>query len=291
MAAIPVDATSATAADPSTLPPSGGKSLGTLALQTTAPLPSGTVVQAQVTETYTLTSGDEASRSPRQEDIVLYRRPVPSPLPPGTQTGQPALYATLPIVPSRTYDTQALKEGKVHLDILAGRESVRGATGGSQPVTVQSGDVILAVGGGALPEDTAVAVTPTPLAPYLPSAGGLVALEQVTVDLSGKVLGSTAELSVAVSGGVTVDDTLLVAEVVRVDDVPRLMVVALAQVVADRIVSKPASGLPGIVEGGDYVFYRSSPVGFVAGTTTSSAGPVKSAGRHRLAPLRRLCAQ
>ncbi len=162
------------------------------------------------------------------------------------------------------------------MDILSGRESVRGTSGGNQAVTVQSGDATLAVGSGALPEDTAIDVSPGILAAFLPSGGGLVPLEQVRVDFSGKVLGSSAQLSVAVSGGVTVDDTLLVAEVVRVSDVPHLMVVALAQVVADRIVSKPAPGLPGIVEGGDYVFYRSSPVGFVSGITSSTAGPVKS---------------
>ncbi len=291
MAPIPADATSATAVDPATLPPSGGQSKGTLALQSTAPLPSGTVVQAKVSETYTLGNGDVASLEPRVEDIVLYGRPVPTPPPSGAVAGTPTLYAMLPITPSRTFDTTSLKEGKIHLDILAGRESVRGSTGGSQAVTVESGGVRLSVGAGALPEDTAIGVSGASLAPFVPSGGGLVALEQVSVDLSGRVLGSTAELSVAATGGVTEDDTLLVAQVVRVDDVPRLVVVAAGQLVVDRIVSRPIPGLPGIVDGGDYVFYRSAPVGLRGGRHVLLRGTGQGGGHHRHAPVHRLRAQ
>ncbi len=110
----------------------------------------------------------------------------------------------------------------------------------------------------------------------LPSIAGATALSALSVDFSGKTLGLSAELSVAVTGGVGSSDTLVVAEVTRVNDIPHLTVVALARVASDKIVSQTYPGLPGIVEGGDYVFFRVSGVGFVSGVTSSTAGPVKA---------------
>ena len=56
------------------------------------------------------------------------------------QAPAPALTAFFPITPSRSYDTATLVEGKVHLDILAGREAVRGQAGGSEPITAIASD-------------------------------------------------------------------------------------------------------------------------------------------------------
>ncbi len=73
-------------------------------------------------------------------------------------------------------NTQSLKEGTAHLDILAGRESVRGTTGGNQAVTVQSGDATLAVGSGTLPEDTPSTFLRKPWRPSFPDAEGMVSV-------------------------------------------------------------------------------------------------------------------
>jgi hypothetical protein len=55
------------------------------------------------------------------------------------------------------------------------------------------------------------------------------------------------------------------------------MVVSIAEVADGRIVSRPHPRLPGVAREGRYVFYRSSsPLGFVAGTAASPAGPVRA---------------
>src|SRR5262249_6928557 len=87
----------------------------------------------------------------------------------------------------------------------------------------------------------------------------------------------SAQLSLAPTTPVAAGDTLVVARVDRVQDVPMLAVVALGQVSGGQVLSVPYPGLPGIVIGGRYVgFQLTGPVGFVSGITSSSAGPVKS---------------
>ena len=85
-----------------------------------------------------------------------------------------------------------------------------------------------------------------------------------------RVLGTSAGLSVA--GEAQAGDTLLVARVERVLGIPRLLVVALGEANGGRIAAVPVPGLPGIKEGGRYVFYRlGGPVGWVSGATTLAA--------------------
>lgn len=141
-------------------------------------------------------------------------------------------------------------------------------------VMVEDGPARLSVPGNALPEDTAISVKLEEPSGFLPQ--GLLALGEIVVDLSGKTLGSTAELSLA-SEVVSPTDSLALARVERVEGVPKLVLVALASLVGDRVVSQPYPGLAGITTGGRYVFFRlSGPIGFVQGTTSSSAGPVKA---------------
>jgi hypothetical protein len=264
--------------DPAVLPPTGGQAEGTLVLTSPLPLPSGTVVKAEVTETYTLASAEEASEEKRSHDIVLHRGATAHGLrlTPCTakDPGATALCAAFPITPARTFEAGELVEGKVHLDILAGREGVRGKVGGSEAVKVESagGEASVFVPAQALPQNTAISVETSALSSYLPSVGGVVALAELVVDFSGQTLGLGAELAV-LSPGVAAGTTLVVARVERVDGIPRLEVVSLARVETDgggveRLVSEPFAGLSGVTKGGRYVFYRlGSPVGFVTGHT------------------------
>ena len=268
-AAIPPAVQTASAVTPPLLPPGGGTARGRLAVMSPTVLPSGTVVQAQVTETFTLASGEVASEEQRLEDLVLFNAPVLDGLtiPEGAPTNR--LYAKLPITPSRSFETTELASGKVHLDILAGREGVRGKTGGNEAVTLDAGDVRLSVGAHSLPDDVAIDLQTWTISDYAVLGSGLTALAEATVDFSGRTLSTAAELSVA-SDSVTEADAFLIAKVERIDGIPRLAVVALGQYVAGRIVSKPYPGLPGISEGGRYVVYKTAaPVGFVAGTVRS----------------------
>ena len=266
MVTLPTSATSTGSLSPGNIAPTGGTSTASLAVQSSTPLPSGTVIQSQVIETYTLTSGQLISDEPRYEDILLYQSPAP---PSGSTVG-----ASFPVTPSQTFQVSQLTSGDVHLNILSGRESVRGQTGGSDPVAVQSGDATLTIAAGSLPQDTAIAVTPESVDTFLPSTTTLVPLSEYNVNLSDQVLSNAAQLSVATAGA-TPGANVVVVEEQRVGGVPYLVVVAMAQVTATNIVSLNTPGLPGITQGGDYVFYELNvPTGFVSGTVSTGSGPV-----------------
>ncbi|HTC93758.1 MAG TPA: Ig-like domain repeat protein, partial [Terriglobales bacterium] len=270
MVLIPSTATTTSLVSPPSLPPTGGTAVGSLALQSSTPLPSGTVVQAATTETFNLTSGQVASEEQRLQDVLLFQVPVP--------TGA-SLAAQFPITPSKTFENGQLSNGDVHLDILAGRESVRGQVGGNDALTLSDGNITFTVGAGSLAHDTDMSIAAVALSFFDPTSNGLTPLAEVVVDLSGQILNTSAELSAAATG-VSPADTLLIARVQRVNDVPYLTVVALGALQNGTIVSTAYPGLPGIKQEGRYVFYKSgSPVGFVAGVTSSTAGPVKAVVR------------
>ncbi len=266
MVTLPTNASSIGSLSPSNIAPTGGTSTASLAVVSGTTVPSGTVIQSQVTETYTLTSGQALSEEPRYEDILLYQSPTPSG---GAQVG-----AAFPVTPSQTFQVSQLTSGDVHLNILSGRESVRGATGGSDPVSVQSGGATLTVAGGSLSQDTAIAVSSEPVNTFLPSTSTLVPLSEYNVDFSGQVLSNAAQLSVG-AGSAVPGSNVVIAQIQRVAGVPYLVVVSMAQVTATNIVSQATPGLPGIIQGGDYVFYEVTvPTGFVSGTVSAGSGPV-----------------
>jgi RHS repeat-associated protein len=275
MVALANSAQSAGAVDPAILPPTGGTARGTISVTSPVAVPSGTVLQAEVKETFTLASGEVASEETRLQDILIYRSPLPvNATPPEPVPSAPPLYGVLPLTPARTFQATELVEGRVHLDILAGREGVRGTTGGSSAVTVEAGTSRLAIPAGALPEDTAISLSEEPFSEWLPSLGGLVALQELFVDFSGQLLGLPAELSIDGSA-LTPGDTFVLAQVERIDGIPKLQVVALAALVSDRLVSNAYPGLAGVRREGRYVFFRlPGPVGFVSGFTTSGGTPV-----------------
>ncbi len=198
------------------------------------------------------------------------------------------LCASFPITPSRTYGNAALKEGRVHLDLLAGRENARGTVGGNAATTITDGSVQLNVAAGSLDEDTAIAFFAyDTFSSFLPSTNGITPLGEVTIDLGSSTLNTSASLTfhnVATAPG----DTLVVARVDRAefDGIPRLQVVALADVVTANgetsAVSRVDTGLPGLaLDGikaeGRYVLLRlAGPVGWLKGLTTAGGSPVRA---------------
>jgi hypothetical protein len=285
---IPIGATTQGSVEPAVIPPTGGTARGQLRVDSPAPLPSGTLVQAEVTERFTLPSSQIASEEQRRQDIVLYRAPGRTIAPgagngsgdPGTPAPEaaPAVSGTLPITPSRTFDPVSLVEGRVHLDILAGRESVRGLTGGREAVTVSDADARLVVPANALDNDTAVTLRRQSFSAFLPAHAALTPLSELLVDVPGPSLNSPAELSIAASGTPEPPDTaLVIARVDRVDGVPFLTVVARAEVSGGRIIATATSGLPGVTGSGRYVFYRvAEKLGFVEGITSAGGQPTVS---------------
>ncbi len=275
--ALPTTATAIGQVDPAVIPPTGGTARAELRVDSPdVALPSGTLVQAEINETFALPTGQTASQEQRREDIVLYRAPARDVN--GT-TGSNSVGAGFPITPSRTFDPVDLIEGHVHLDILAGRESVRGTTGGREAVTVTADDGKLIVPSGALDEDTAVALTHDAFSTFLPTHAALMPLEEFVIDAAGRTLKMPAELSMSASAaaaaGAITGATYVIARVERIDGVPMLSVVALATIQGDRLVATATAGLPGVTQDGRYIFYRvNGDIGFVAGTVSAGGQPV-----------------
>src|SRR5882762_3015656 len=265
MVTLPARAAATGVLNPPSVSPTGGTSAATLTLQSSVPLPSGTVIHAKVQDTYSLVSGKHLSHASRLEDIILYQFAAPA---------GAAAAAMFPVTPAQTFQPGKLASGNVHLDILSGRESVRGQVGGSDSVSVTGGDAALTVAAGSLPQDTAISVAPEGVDTFLPSTTTLLPLAEYNIDLSGQTLLSAAQLSVA-AGSAKTGDTLVLAQIQRIQGVPYLVVVSLAQVTGSNLVTQAAPGLSGITQGGDYVFYKlTSPTGYVSGTVNASTGPV-----------------
>ncbi len=312
IATIPATATSEGRVDPPVLPPTGGTATGLLRIDSPTPLPSGTIVQADLEETYTLSSGEEASAPKRSVDVIAFKHSTlatawgtgdnagaitgatnsttcaPSTPPaPGSEPLE-HLCAAFPITPSRTYSNASLREGRVKLDLLAGRENARGVVGGSEAVTVVAGSVQLNVAAGSLAEDTAIALwSYEDYSPFIPTTNGITPLGEVTVDFASSTLNTSAALTfrnVTAAPG----DTLVVARVDRAayDGIPRLQVVALADVISandeTNAVTRVDTGLPGLtLEGvkkeGRYTLLRlAGPIGWITGTATASGSPLRA---------------
>ena len=261
VAILPASAVAEGVVSPPILPPGGGIATGTLTLLSPIPLPSGTVIQAEITETFSLASGETASEEIRYEDIVLFR------------DADGVLGATFPIASSLSGELKDVVAGEVNLDILAGREAVRGVRAGSRAATIEEGDFRLAVPSGALTDDTAIDLqTFDAFSDFAPSEPGIEPLAELVVDLSGQNLALGAELSVGVAG-LSPSDVYVLVRVASVHGIPHLEFVTLAGLQADRLVA------PGVRQQGRYLFYRLlSPVGFVAGTTSPPNAIVETAG-------------
>jgi len=261
MQPIPDSATSSGEVTPATLPVTGGNATGRLTVHSTTPLPSGTVVQTEVTETFSLATGETASEETRTQDIVLSRA--------GND-----LTADFPIVPSRGFAAGELLEGRVHLDILAGRETIRGKTGGSQPLILDAGAVTVTIAAGSLPQDLAIAATPVILSSFLPATAAAIPHAEVVVDFSGVTLATPAELSIG-AAGIGANETVVIARVERVGGVPKVIVAAATDRVGDRFVSRVLPGFFGLQTEGRYVFYRLLvPWGLVSGNAAAPRSPI-----------------
>ena len=193
--------------------------------------------------------------------MLLFQKPNP---PQGSVLG-----GVLPITPSLTFSDTAVTQGTIHLDILAGREGVRGASGG-KPGGDRLVGWIAAVGRQGIPHPGH--------GHQRRDGGGLLELRSLLRQgLEGQVLSQSGQLSVTPAAPVAAGSSLVVARVDYIQNVPMFKVVALGQVSGTTVISQPYPGLPGIVLGARYVFFQlTAPIGFVSGVTSSSAGPIQS---------------
>ncbi|MCI0441056.1 MAG: Ig-like domain-containing protein, partial [Chloroflexi bacterium] len=268
---IPSGATASGQVVPRTSPAGeGARAVGMVVLQSPTPLPSGTVLQARVSERFDLFIG--ASVTPRSfvEDLVLYQHPL---------TGLPnSLSATFPITPSLTFGILRLSLGIVHLDVAPPGPDTGGTVIGSAGGSASSaeGDTVQ-IPTGALGQDTIAELfrldgSKLPL--VIP--GGLELLAALEFGLR-EPLSQGATLTIPRPIGLPDDAQVIVAQVISdPSNIRRMKIAALGEIGPGIVASAPIVGatpLDGVTEGGLYLFLRASaPLGFVSGTVFAPNG-------------------
>ena len=261
---------------PRSAPPGDdARALGRVGLTTPAPAPSGTFLQARVSERFDLLDQTQVVTQPFTQDLVSYATPRPA-------VGG-ALGATFPITPSRNFTIQELMLGVVRLDVtpFAGGDAASVVGPGGGTVTSTDGDTLL-VPTGALPDTVPITLrrlTAADAGVTVPAGFELLAALQV--DLVGVTLSAPAQLSTAAAGGLTAQDQILVA---RAFTDPfgqrRLELVAIGELSGGRLVTRTTLGslsLAGVRSGGEFVYLRAQQaIGFVTGTVTRSGGAALS---------------
>ena len=270
--AVPDASTASGEVLPRSAPPGdGAKAVGTVMLQPPAPLPSGMVLRARVTEQFELLDTSRVLPLHFVQDLVLYARP---------RLGAAGSLATrLPITPSLQFSIHQLSLGTVRLDVTidepASADSIVGGTGGS--ITDPAGNV-LAVPPGALSADVAIGLLPLGAGQLsAPVPTGFTFLGGVLVDLVGASFVQPALLSIPRPAGLDGAAQVVVAQIIGdPSGGRRLRLVGLGDVGPLRITIQTTLGaltFPGVRTGGEYVFlHAAQPIGFITGLVTASGG-------------------
>lgn len=271
---IPLSATAQAAGVPGTLPAQGGIAQGRILLSG-ATLPSGTVVSAALSESYTLASGQLACSDAWLQDIILYRaRPPQLPGAVGDLAG--TLGASFPVATSFSFGLTDVKAGKLHVDVLAGREAHRGKIGGRAGVEVEHAGASLSLPEASLEADTLIDLERTDVSDFVLRSAELVPLTQLSLDFSGMLLSKSAELAIA-GLPLAVEETPLLTRIERIDGVAKPNLVALGTYDGSSWSFATGDGLAGVLHEGTYVVYRSTlPPAFVAGTARAASAPVQA---------------
>lgn len=244
----------------------------------TIKLPSGTAIEANFGETYSLF--DQASpllvdRVP--QDFVLYSYPAAT-------TDDPHRIASSFVAKPTRFDFTIgqFRSGKVHVEIRSGRPlnvgALVGAGGGT--VTGEGGSAQLDIPEGALASDTPVSIAEVlPEHVFLDMPAGYEIVGAADVDFSTISLATGAAISIPAITGDT--NRIVVARLITVAGRRSPELVARAVASQARLVSTisaPAvpSGvnLPGVTVAGRYAFIRvPSAFGYLTGFISDSGSP------------------
>ena len=235
------------------------------------PFPSGTDFEATLTEAFEFTDGNHLYRGPSKRDLTLYTTPPHA-------SGESAFAVT----PSLTIDPLTLRLGSVdvavHLGTNAGipRGTVIGSAGGTATTTGARVTVAPNAANEGLPILLSVftqADFPAALSAALTFLGG------VEVDLHGAQLTRPAQLAIPVPSGLPGGAQVLVAQLIEVNQISYLAVVAVAVAQGAELVTvtDPRGDgsllFPGIGGEGRYVFLLATqPLGFINGTVFGDTG-------------------
>ena len=241
-------------------------------LTTPAPLPSGTRLWARIAESYSFYSGAQIHTDAMVQDLVLYQ----------AQPDALKLAARFIASPSLTFEELTLEHGIIALELYAP------PSGGGAPVAMISaqGGFVSAPTGERF--DVPAAAVAAPLTASLrrltadelglPMPTGLELVGAAELSLDGAPLNGTGALSIPKPAGLADGTQLLLARIATLRDRSRLVLVALARVDGDRVISVPMLPLnqvpmEGVRTSGRFVFLRpASPVGFFTGRVITPAG-------------------
>ncbi len=262
---VPATSTATGTVTPRSAPPGeNARALGTVVLAPPAPLPSGAVLRARVTEQFDLLDSSRVRPQPFVQDVVLYARP---------RLGNAGtLSARLPITPSLQFTIQQLSQGQVTLDVSIDEPSaaraIVGAAGGS---LADGAGALLEVPAGSLPGDVAVALLPLPAGQLsIPAPDGFTLLGANLVDLVGATFTQPAALSIPRPADLDPSAQIVVAQVIT-DPTGgrRFALVGLGQIAGSRVAVQTTLGalvFAGVRSGGEYAFLKAAqPLGFVSG--------------------------
>src|SRR5574341_1110165 len=282
---------------PAAAPPSAGlKAVGEIVLSPSplggeGSLFSGLIVNGRGTERFDLFSGDAVVPSEYTQDLVLYRHPCVTnfaanereftQINPETSSASSAVKTTFPVTPSREYTITELMMGTVGVEItLPEAESGGTLVGADGGRLLDSDGNVLAIPAGALSQTVPVETKTVPISVLSNVVGSdFTLIRAVSVNLGGRTLSSSAELSVSAPVGVDSSLPLIVAKSIDVRGVQRLKLVALARLSGSLITSYPfseasvSSVAKGVDSSGTYFFLQAkAPLGFVTGAVTNSSG-------------------
>ena len=262
-------------------PGDDARATGTIDLRPATPRPSGTVIQAFVTERYDLFDSSRVAPRPFTQDIVLYAKPVPAGR--ASLEGCPCLGASFPITPSIAFSIQQLERGVVALDVAPPAPETGGSiVGPSGGTASDAAGNFVQVPAGALATETIVeiaAVAPGRTEVAVPA--GFEPLGAVQLNLGGQSLSQSATLSIPQPSGLAGNAQVVVAEVISDPrGVRRLRIAGIGHIASGRVALQTTlNGLTfaGVTRGGQYLFLRAqSPLGFVAGTVFATGGTPQS---------------
>ena len=190
-----------------------------------------------------------------------------------------SLEAAFPVTPSLTFDTLTFERGTISVELQApaadGRDlAMIGPEGGA--VSASTGERLEIPAGAAAEGITAHVERLSAADLGITVPAGLELLGAVSVNLSGAALGAPAALSIARPLHIADSTGLLLARLQLVAGVSRFVLVSVARVAGERVVSDAV--LPGLAtpfesvrQGGRYLFLRATtPVGLRGGDRARS---------------------
>jgi len=255
----------------------GGSAFVLTQAHSTNPLPSGTLLQVDLSEHYSLRDGSEITGTTATEEIVGYQ------ISPSTSTNtSTSLAAYFRLVPSRDYGLSELHGGQVDIDL-----NLAETTAGNVALIDSSGGTVNGPGGLHLvvPPNAATGNTVLTLRPVAPAslpAGAGSRTDFVggfDLDISAGALDPLAAYDLGLGTTVADGQEFVIGRVVQVGGQSVLQLAALgASSGGDIAVDACPAGFGGCLAGlngsGEYaVFALPAATALVTGTVADSSGP------------------